>query len=452
MKIKVKIALCLLVFFCTNSFAQTTAKYETHTISTGHASLTAEIKKNGTQFEVWIYNNHPTKTYKVDFSADVTFRGKKGEFVKTVTESLTLKPDGKGYDDYPTMGWADNSSNLYYSLVGGTFSNFNWSEVSDSNKSETSLNNSADYAGKNSLSTSTFQTATDEPRYNANPQVKEAVERQNRLKTLQEKQEEQKKANYEKAIAYEQNRQESIKKSNETISAVTGAITDYIYQQEEERRKEREEEEERVAREYEQRMAEYERKVAIETKINNRKTALAEFPGKDIPLGSQEKAVRIYYFIYAYDNSINNEDGAVVYVSNVFEIGKYKDGTRVYTTVLKNEINNLTPFAEVLHGYYYTEQEAEELRQTFLSILKSNEVVIKEINYKGKSVAKSFVNESASTTPKASSSKYGKTISTGSDNLAPAKLNDATPSEVPRQNLEKAKEKESKYGKTIKLN
>jgi len=109
-------------------------------------------------------------------------------------------------------------------------------------------------------------------------------------------------------MAYEQERQESIKKTNETISAVTNLITDYIYQQAEERRKEREEEEERLAQEYEQRMAEYERKVAIEAKIKNRKTALSEFPAKDIPLGSQEKAASIYYFIYAYDNSINNEN------------------------------------------------------------------------------------------------------------------------------------------------
>lgn len=430
MKIKEKIALCLLVFSSTNSFAQTTAKYETHTISTGHASLTAEIKKNGTQFEVWIYNNHPTKTYKVDFSADVAFRGKKGEFIKTVAESLTLKPDGKGYDDYPTMGWADNSSNLYYSLVGGKFSNFNWSEVSDSNKSETSLNNSADYAGKNSVSTSTSQAATDEPRYNTNPQVKEAVERQNRLKTLQEKQEEQKKANYEKAIAYEQNRQENIKRSNETISAVSGAITDYIYQQAEEKRKEREEEEERVAREYEQRMAEYERKVAIETKINNRKTALAEFPAKDIPLGSQEKAASIYYFIYAYDNSINNEDGAVVYVSNVFEIGRYKDGTRVYTAALKNDVARLTPFAEVLHGYYYTEQEAEELRQALISVLQDTGVAIKNIDYMGKPAA---INDAAK-----EEDFWGETKKTQS--TAPAKVNTTKPTEQPREEKKSKKD------------
>lgn len=421
MELIVKIILCLFVFLSTNSFSQTSTEYETSTMSTGHASLSAIIKKNGSAMEVWVKNNHPTKTYKVDFTANVRLGGTKGEITKILTTSVTLEPND---DDYAIgyIGEADPSKNLYLTLLGGEFDNFTWTEIKDSKSTQTSVNPPS----KNNSYDGNDKSISKETRYNTNPQIKEAVERQNRLKSLQEQQKEQQNANYEKAMAYEQERQESIKKTNETISAVTNLITDYIYQQAEERRKEREEEEERLAQEYEQRMAEYERKVAIEAKIKNRKTALSEFPAKDIPLGSQEKAASIYYFIYAYDNSINYENDAIVFISNVFEIGKHGDGTRVYTSTIMKDVTTLTPFEEVLHGYYFTQQEAEELRQTLISILQNNGVTIKEINYKGKPASKNAAKQE---------DFWGETKN--DQKFAPAKINTAKTSELPREEKKK---------------
>ena len=65
-----------------NVFTQTKTKYETAVISTGHASLSAEIIKNGSALEVWVKNNHPTKTYKVNFTANIRLGGTKGEIDK----------------------------------------------------------------------------------------------------------------------------------------------------------------------------------------------------------------------------------------------------------------------------------------------------------------------------------------------------------------------------------
>ncbi|WP_140937638.1 hypothetical protein [Sphingobacterium lumbrici] len=441
-----KVAILALSLWYGNVTAQTKTEKETIPVSTGHASISVQAKKNGSSLEVWVYNNSTTP-YKVSFTANITLRGDKGEFTKTISYSGEIAPNKSDYTMPVYISYANaTTTDVYNSLTDGEVNNFKATPIEKENTSVSSSGN-ASYSGSNN-NTSTTTTAN-ETRYNTNPQVKEAVERQNRLQNLQQQQEQQQKAqqqaNYEKAIAYEQKRQESIQQTNEVVGAVTDAITDYLNQQAEEKKRKQEAEERRLEREYEQRMAEYERKTAIEAKINNRKTAIAEFPVKDIPLGSQEKAVSIYYFVYAYDNTINNEYGATVYVSNVFEIGKYNDGTRAYTSTIKNEITNLTPFAEVLHGYYYTQQEAEQLRQTLISILKNNGVAINEVNYKGKPATVKNA-ETENTTPKANQSKYGKTI-----NLAPATLNDPTPSEVPKQNLEKAKEKESKYGKTIKI-
>lgn len=128
---------------------------------------------------------------------------------------------------------------------------------------------------------------------------------------------------------------------------------------------------------------ERQRQYALNQKISNRKNAFNLIPAKDIPLSSQEKATSIYFFIYSFSN-LESEFGATAYTTNVFEIGKYDDGTRAYTTTVKNDIANLTPYTEILHGYYYTLQEAEQKRLELVSSLQSNGVTLYNITYKGK--------------------------------------------------------------------
>ena len=115
----------------------------------------------------------------------------------------------------------------------------------------------------------------------------------------------------------------------------------------------------------------------------NRRDAFAILPATDIPLVSKEKASNLYFFIYAH-NDLSSEYGASAYVSNVFEVGKYRDGTRAYTAKVKNEIENLTPYSEVLHGYYYTYDEAANTRNNLIRALKSTGMRVEEVQYKGK--------------------------------------------------------------------
>ena len=429
-----------------NVFAQTKTKYETAVISTGHASLSAEIIKNGSALEVWVKNNHPTKTYKVNFTANIRLGGTKGEIVKTLSTSVKLTPND---DDYAigSIGEADPSKNLYLSLIGGTFSNFDWSEVRDSNNSETSSNN-ASYSGSNN------NTSTTNSRPPANASVQELSEWQRKQYGTQNNQQNTQPINNTASpqqtqttnsnngvtmadvqkILDENNRQfeqrlgiKSYANDTEMVNDIAKGVGEIVDLFRANRELDRKEEEQKRAAEESRKLEE----AAAQQKVDNRKIIINKFQPKDIPVSSKEKASKIYYFIYAYDNTINNLYGsALMYVSNVFEIGKYNDGTRAYTSTVKKEMETLTPFDEVLHGYYYTQQEAEQLRQTLISILKNNGVTVNEVNYKGKPASKSAV----STTTK-QENFWGETQN--DQKLAPAKINTAKPSELPREEKKK---------------
>lgn len=217
---------------------------------------------------------------------------------------------------------------------------------------------------------------------------------------------------------------------NKGVSDLGNLIGGFMQQNQANKERARALEEEREER---QRQLEYE----LFIKRSNRKAAFAKLPPKDIPLSSQEKASSIYFFIYAYNN-LDSEYAATASISNVFEIGSYEDGTRAYTSRVKEEIAGLTPFVEVLHGYYYTAQEAEQFRQELMGILHANGVRVNTIFYKGKI--------SASQTGSSTNVNYGTMIG------APAKM-DTRPNNgtAPNSAVDKFKENQTKkYGTIIK--
>lgn len=431
-----------LLLLCANAmFSQTKTTTETMPVGTGQASVTLKAIRSKSYLEVRAYNTHPSKTFKVSFAVTVTLRGDKGEYDREIETTVTLEPNGEGYgmdggSHYASAGTADT----FATLTGAVLNNFEWEEVSDSNAKADNSNSG--------IATQTPVQSSSETRYNTNPQIKAEAERQNRLRELQNAQvnaqQVQQQANYDKAVAAETERRESMQQTEETVTAVTGVITDYIKQRAEEREARWQAEEEEEERQRQLRAEEESRQLAVTTMINNRKAAIAEFPAKDVPLGSKDKADRLFFFFYAYNATINNENGAVLYLSNVFEIGRYNDGTRAYTSTIKSEIANLTPFEETLHGYYYTYEEAENLRQTLASILQSNGVTLHQVSYKGKPNTK----QAAAKTPaKPTADKGEKSISLDGNNFAPATINTAKPGELPREE----KKKQDKGEKTIKL-
>lgn len=173
--------------------------------------------------------------------------------------------------------------------------------------------------------------------------------------------------------AYYAQREQTI---NKGISDMTSLISGYIQQN-------RADKERKEALEEQRALEEQQRQYELSLKISGRKNALQAVPGKDIPLASQEKAQTLYYFIYSH-NALESEYGASACISNVFEVGRYNDGTRAYTATVKNEISGLTPYTETLHGYYYTLDQAEQKRSELISSLQNYGVMINNITYKGK--------------------------------------------------------------------
>lgn len=156
---------------------------------------------------------------------------------------------------------------------------------------------------------------------------------------------------------------------------------------EEERRQEQAVAEQRRQEElYRQRQEQLEREL-LRMQIEQRHLILDTFSNNtSIPLASSKVGTdRIFYFVYGIDQSTIDQRSTVVYVSNVFEIAKYNDGTWPYQSQINEELNLLIPFTPILNGYYTSLEEAELMRNEFVISFNNNEgVAVKEFEYNGK--------------------------------------------------------------------
>jgi hypothetical protein len=122
-----------------------------------------------------------------------------------------------------------------------------------------------------------------------------------------------------------------------------------------------------------------------ESLVKFRYDVLGKLKEGSIPLSSHNVASdKIYYFFYAYDKSTLQSDNPVVYLSNVFEIGKYSDGTWPFKSAIISEIQALTPQTAIMHGYYTLQREAEQMHQTFKEALFQAKFSISPVAYEGK--------------------------------------------------------------------
>ncbi|MBA4745665.1 MAG: hypothetical protein H2058_10430 [Muricauda sp.] len=146
----------------------------------------------------------------------------------------------------------------------------------------------------------------------------------------------------------------------------------------------------KLQREREQRYREEQerlRREAFKMVIDQRKNILHAFSESlPLPLSSSKlQTDRIYYFFYATDSSTMNKKNTTVYVSNVFEIAQYDNGTWPYQRRVDKEIAALAPYTPTMQGYYLTLDDAKTMRNEFVNSFKSIEgVSIKEVEYKGK--------------------------------------------------------------------
>lgn len=237
---------------------------------------------------------------------------------------------------------------------------------------------------------------------------------QQQEQVMQQQQDAQNKAQHDAAVTayYSQKRAENLEQGAEELANVIAEGISYFaaqkqasaenaerYRQqalaEEQAEKERlaaeEEENERIRTEQAMMRAEAERleneRIAAERtfRMNSRNNIFSAFKEADIPLSNSKiEANKLYYFMYAYDNTNLAGDNFVVYLSAPFEIDRFGDGTWPYKKNVMNEIAQLTPYQEVLHGYYTTMEEARQMYNSFSQLLSNTQTVIKPVNYKGK--------------------------------------------------------------------
>jgi hypothetical protein len=109
------------------------------------------------------------------------------------------------------------------------------------------------------------------------------------------------------------------------------------------------------------------------------------FKEGSLPLSSSKvEANTIYYFIYSYDPAQISTPNPTLYVSNIFPVDRYSDGTWPFKTAITNQVAKLTPYAEVLHGYYTNPNEAVAMRNALQNVFTQSGGRILTVSYKGK--------------------------------------------------------------------
>jgi hypothetical protein len=125
--------------------------------------------------------------------------------------------------------------------------------------------------------------------------------------------------------------------------------------------------------------------------VSNRKSLIAKFPDGKTPMSYDVKDVsEVYYFAYNYKASAIESNAPEIYVSNVFTLSKYADGSWPYKTVLMENIARTNKGLDlILSGYYLTLNDAESQNQRFLKSAKDYGFVVNNINYNEKNSTQS---------------------------------------------------------------
>lgn len=117
-----------------------------------------------------------------------------------------------------------------------------------------------------------------------------------------------------------------------------------------------------------------------------RKDLIAKYPDGKTPLSSQTKgATEVYFFVYSYQASTIENNNPVIYISNVFSVAKYADGTWPFkASLMENIVKTNKGLNLTLSGFYLSKSVADQNQQYFVNQAKSYGFTINNINYAGK--------------------------------------------------------------------
>jgi len=114
-----------------------------------------------------------------------------------------------------------------------------------------------------------------------------------------------------------------------------------------------------------------------------RKDLIAKLPDGKTPLSSEAKdAKEVYFFTFSYQVATLVDDAPVIYISNVFSVAKYGDGSWPFKASLMENIAKTNKGLDlVLSGYYLNKNEAEQQQQTLMSGAYAYGFAVNNINY-----------------------------------------------------------------------
>lgn len=120
--------------------------------------------------------------------------------------------------------------------------------------------------------------------------------------------------------------------------------------------------------------------------VSNRKTLIAQFPDCKTPLSYEAKgASDVYYFVYSYQAASIENDRPAIYISNVFSLAKYGDGTwPLKASLMENIAKNNQGLNLILSGYYLDKNEANQKQQLLLNGANDYGFAVNNINYVNK--------------------------------------------------------------------
>ncbi len=128
--------------------------------------------------------------------------------------------------------------------------------------------------------------------------------------------------------------------------------------------------------------------------IAARKELITKMPDGKTPLSYEAKEVsEVYFFVYSYNKNTLEDSKPLIYISNVFSIQKYSDGSWPFKTNIMEEIarKNKNPDLK-LSGYYNDKIKAEEQQQLFVKATSNYDFNVESISYTPKKVAEKDTN------------------------------------------------------------
>jgi hypothetical protein len=120
-----------------------------------------------------------------------------------------------------------------------------------------------------------------------------------------------------------------------------------------------------------------------EALVNMRIKLMEEFPDGGFPAESHKITQNeIFFFAYIIDKKSTNDQSPNIFISNVFSIKKYADGSWPLKSLLMKEISKLGAGSPILMGYYTNEKLAKDMQSTFSSLSGQSGMKVIKIEHK----------------------------------------------------------------------